>query len=363
VQRPDKELTARVVVVDDSAFYRQALVMMLKEIPGVEVVATATDGLEAIQAVNKHRPTLITLDLEMPRMDGFGFLRWLMRAAPTPVLVISAASDAANAFQALDLGAADFLAKPTHMASWEILKVRQELQAKINAIVAASPVRLCERAAKAAAMRMVAAPAPIKPATGSTERLKFVAIGSSTGGPAALQSIVAALPRDLPCAVAVSQHMPAGFTASFADRLNRMSAWEVSEATAGAWCQTGHVVICPGGQHLGFVRHGDRVKMVLDRAGEDDRYVPSVDRMMASAAEAFGADLVGVILTGMGHDGRLGMAQIKRQGGFTIAESEETAVVFGMPHEAILEGAVDVVAPLHGIVDQIARHLTAGARR
>lgn len=348
--------------MDDSAFYRQALVMMLKEIPGIEVVGTATDGLEAIQAVNKHRPTLITLDLEMPRMDGFGFLRWLMRAAPTPVLVISAASDAGNVFQALDLGAADFLAKPTHMASWEILKVRQDLQAKIKAIVAASPVRLCERAAKAAAMRM-AAPTPIKPATGSMERLKMVAIGSSTGGPAALQAIAAALPRDLPCAVAVAQHMPAGFTASFAERLNRMSAWEVSEAGSGQWCRTGQVVICPGGQHLTFARQGDRVKMVLDRAGDEDRYVPSVDRMMASAAEVFGADLVGVILTGMGHDGRLGMAHIKRQGGFTIAESEETAVVFGMPHEAILEGAVDVVAPLHGIVDQIVRHLTAGARR
>jgi two-component system chemotaxis response regulator CheB len=185
VQQPEASTTARVVVVDDSAFYRQALVMMLKEIPGVEVVGTATDGLEAIQAVNKYRPTLITLDLEMPRMDGFGFLRWLMRTAPTPVLVISAASDASNVFQALDLGAADFLAKPTHLASWEILKVRQDLQAKVSAIVAASTIRLCERAAKAAALRM-SEPAPIKPAAGSMERLKLVAIGSSTGGPAAL---------------------------------------------------------------------------------------------------------------------------------------------------------------------------------
>jgi two-component system chemotaxis response regulator CheB len=362
VQQPETSPEARIVVVDDSAFYRQALVMMLKEIPGVEVVGTATDGLEAIQAVNKYRPTLITLDLEMPRMDGFGFLRWLMRTAPTPVLVISAASAASNVFQALDLGAADFLAKPTHLASWEILKVRQDLQNKINAIIAASPVRLCERAAKAAAMRM-ASPAPIKPAAGVMERLKLVAIGSSTGGPAALQTIAAALPRDLPCVVAVSQHMPAGFTASFAERLNRMSGWEVSEAIDGRWCQAGQLLICPGGQHLRFVRHGDRVKVALDRAGDDDRYAPSVDRMMTSAADVFGVDVVGVILTGMGHDGRLGMAHIKRRRGFTIAESEETAVVFGMPHEAILEGAVDVVAPLQGIVDQIVRHVTAGARR
>jgi len=362
VQQPEASTTARVVVVDDSAFYRQALVMMLKEIPGVEVVGTATDGLEAIQAVTRYRPTLITLDLEMPRMDGFGFLRWLMRTAPTPVLVISAASAASNVFQALDLGAADFLAKPTHLASWEILKVRQDLQTKVSAIVAASPIRLCERAAKAAALRM-SEPAPIKTAGSSTERLRLVAIGSSTGGPAALQSIAAALPRDLPCAVAVAQHMPAGFTASFAERLNRMSAWEVTEASSGAWCQAGQILICPGGQHLTFARQGDRVKVVLDHASDEDRYIPSVNRMMASAADVFGADLVGVILTGMGHDGRLGMAKIKRRGGFTIAESEETAVVFGMPHEAILEGAVDVVAPLNGIVDQIVRHVTAGVRR
>jgi two-component system chemotaxis response regulator CheB len=361
VQRPEPD-TVRVLVVDDSAFYRQALVMMLKEIPGVEVVGTATDGLEAIQAVGKYRPTIITLDLEMPRMDGFGFLRWLMRTMPTPVLVVSAASEAGNVFQALDLGAADFLAKPTHLASWEILKVREDLRAKIRTMLAASPVRLSERAAKAASLRMTE-PIPIKPALGAAERLKLVAIGSSTGGPAALQAVLATLPRDLPCAVAVAQHMPAGFTASFADRLNRLSPWDVSEATSDQWCRTGQVLICPGGYHLSFARDGDLVKAVLDRAGEDDRYVPSVDRLMTSAAEVFGADLIGVILTGMGHDGRRGMARIKQQGGFTIAESQETAVVFGMPQEAILEGAVDVVAPLHAIAEQIARHVTAGVRR
>ncbi|HET8760875.1 MAG TPA: chemotaxis-specific protein-glutamate methyltransferase CheB [Nitrospiria bacterium] len=359
--RPEPE-TVRVLVVDDSAFYRQALVMMLKEIPGVEVVGTASDGLEAIQAVGKYRPTIITLDLEMPRMDGFGFLRWLMRTMPTPVLVISAASEAGNVFQALELGAADFLAKPTHLASWEILKTREDLHAKIRMMLAASPVRLSERAAKAASLRMTET-VPVKPALGAAERLKLVAIGSSTGGPAALQSIVASLPRDLPCAVAVAQHMPAGFTASFAERLNRLSPWDVSEATPDQWCRTGQILICPGGHHLSFSRDRDLVKVVVERAGEEDRYVPSVDRMMTSAAEVFGADLVGVILTGMGHDGRRGMARIKQQGGFTIAESQETAVVFGMPQEAILEGAVDIVAPLYAIAEQIGRHVTASIRR
>jgi two-component system chemotaxis response regulator CheB len=352
----------RVLVVDDSAFYRQAIVMMLKEIPGVEVVGTATDGLEAIQAVGKYRPTVITLDLEMPRMDGFGFLRWLMRTMPTPVLVVSAASEASNVFHALELGAADFIAKPTHLASWEVLKVRDELASKLRAIVAASPVRLCERVAKAATVRTTE-PIFIKPAVGAPERLKLVAVGSSTGGPAALQTLVSTLPRDLPCAVAVAQHMPAGFTASFAERLNRLSAWDVSEASAEQWCRPGQILICPGGQHLTFVRHGERVKVALRPAGPEDRYVPSVDDLMMSAADVFGADLVGVILTGMGHDGRRGMAKIKQRGGATIAESEETAVVFGMPQEAILEGAVDVVAPLHAIADQIAKHVTAGVRR
>lgn len=354
--------TATVLVVDDSAFYRQSLVMMLKDIPGIEVIGTATDGLEAIQLATKHRPSLITLDLEMPRMDGFGFLRWLMRTMPTPVLVVSAASGASNTFRALDLGAADFIAKPTHRASWEILTIRQELESKLRAILGASPARLCERAAKAAALRMVD-PAPPRAEPPPVDHLKLLAIGASTGGPAAIQSIMATLPGDLPCAVAIAQHMPPGFTASFADRLNRLSRWRISEAVAGQMCRAGEVLICPGGHHLSFERDGEAVRAVLEEAGPDDRYVPSVDRLMVSAAETFSGDLIGVILTGMGHDGRRGMALVKKRGGFTIAESEETAVVFGMPSEAIQEGVVDVVAPLHGIVDQIVRRLTAAARR
>jgi len=353
--------TATVLVVDDSAFYRQSLAMMLKDIPGIEVIGAATDGLEAIQLATKHRPSLITLDLEMPRMDGFGFLRWLMRSMPTPVLVVSAASGASNTFQALDLGAADFIAKPTHRASWEILTIRQELESKLHAILGASPARLCERAAKAAALRMID-PAPPRAAP-PVDRLKLLAIGASTGGPAAIQSIMATLPGDLPCVVAIAQHMPPGFTASFAERLNRLSRWRISEAVAGQVCRVGEVLICPGGRHLSFERDGDRVRVVLEDAAQDDRYVPSVDRLMASGAETFGGDLIAVILTGMGHDGRGGMGLVKKRGGFTIAESEETAVVFGMPSEAIQEGAVDVVAPLHGIVDQIVRRLTVEARR
>jgi two-component system chemotaxis response regulator CheB len=353
--------TATVLVVDDSAFYRQSLAMMLKDIPGIEVIGAATDGLEAIQLTTKHRPSLITLDLEMPRMDGFGFLRWLMRSMPTPVLVVSAASGASNVFQALDLGAADFIAKPTHRASWEILTIRQELESKLHAILGASPARLCERAAKAAALRMID-PAPPRAAP-PVDRLKLLAIGASTGGPAAIQSMMATLPGDLPCVVAIAQHMPPGFTASFAERLNRLSRWRISEAVEGQVCRAGEVLICPGGRHLSFERGGDRVRAVLEDAAPDDRYVPSVDRLMASGAETFGGDLIAVILTGMGHDGRRGMGLVKKRGGFTIAESEETAVVFGMPSEAIQEGAVDVVAPLHGIVDQIVRRLTVEARR
>lgn len=354
--------TATVLVVDDSAFYRQSLSLMLNEIPGMEVIGTAADGLEAIQAITKCQPSVITLDLEMPRMDGFGFLRWLMRTMPTPVLVVSAASDAANVFRALELGAADFLAKPTHRASWEILQVRRELEAKLQAILAASPAKLRERAAKSAALP-VSAPVVRKVERPAVERIKMIAVGASTGGPSAIQTLVATLPYDSACAVSVAQHMPPGFTASFAERLNRLSEWRVVEAESGQWCRAGEVLICPGGRHLSFERQGDRVRTVIEDARSTDRYTPSVDRLMSSAAEVYGCDLIGIILTGMGHDGRQGMALIKKRGGFTIAESEETAVVFGMPHEAIQEGAVDVVAPLHGIVDQVVRHLTAGARK
>jgi two-component system chemotaxis response regulator CheB len=354
--------TARVLVVDDSAFYRQSLVLMLKEIPGIEVIGVATDGLEAIQMVTKHRPSLITLDLEMPRMDGFGFLRWLMRTVPTSVLVVSAASAAANVFQALELGAADFIAKPTHLPSWEILKVRQDLEAKLRAILEASPTKLRERAARAATLRL-SEHVPVRGETANlADRLRMVAIGSSTGGPAALQVVLTALPPDLPCAVSVAQHMPAGFTVSFAERLNRLSRWRVREAVSGEWCQAGECLVCPGGRHLSFERQGERVRVVVEDAGPDDRYIPSVDRLMESAAGVFGADATGVILTGMGHDGRRGMRVIKERGGGTIAESRETAVVFGMPHEAIQAGAVEVVAPLHEIAEQITKRLTASVR-
>jgi two-component system chemotaxis response regulator CheB len=343
----------KVLVVDDSAFYRQTFAEMFRSSGYFEVIGAVHDGVEAMRFLSKQKPDLITLDLEMPKMDGFTFLRWVMSNNPVPIIVVSSRAEKANVFKALELGAADFIAKPSHWASLEIMKIRDVLLSKSEAVARVpveklKPVQYPEMPTQAVAE----ARAPVKPAA-SFDRM--VVIGASTGGPPAITKILSELPPDLSAAYAVAQHMPPVFTHYFAERLDKVSRLKVTEARNRELVEAGHVYVAPGGNHIVFEKYGDKIYIALRPESEEDKYSPSVDQLMKSASEVFGHRTLGVLLTGMGKDGKDGMRQIKHGGGQTLAEAEETAIVFGMPREAILDGVVDKVVLLYDISQEIIR--------
>ncbi|MEJ2324474.1 MAG: chemotaxis response regulator protein-glutamate methylesterase [Nitrospirota bacterium] len=338
----------RVLVVDDSAFSRQTIKNMLESDESIEVVGIAPDGINAITKTLKLKPDLITLDLEMPEMDGFSFLRWLMQQRPTPVIMVSSYADSKTVFKALELGAVDFIAKPTVRASVELRNIEKDLLRKVHGVKSISLNALT----KARQLHGEAAGAAGPPLPKEAD-IKMVAIGSSTGGPPALQVVLTELPENFPAAIAISQHMPAGFTRSLAERLNSLCGVHVKEAEQGDAVQEGRVLLCPGGHHMEFRRRGGAVKVNLRKARVDDMYVPSVDFMMGSAAEVYGSGSMGVILTGMGNDGTEGARSIARAGGINIVESEETAVVYGMPADVVKAGVANKVLSLDKIAWEI----------
>lgn len=348
----------RVLVVDDSAFARQTISAILREIEGVEVVGKATDGADAIPKILKLAPDIITLDIEMPNMDGYGLLRWLMANRPTPTVVVSSVSGAADVFRALELGAVDFVRKPQRSASPELRSIRNELQRIVDDL---PRLRLGIRTTRVETGRERTGPPPPpelertdRPTRARTSKLlrttdrlpSLVVVGASTGGPAAIEALLRALPPAFPVPILIVQHMPSGFTHLFADRLDRLSSVRVVETSTGIALEPGTAYVCAGGQHTILDSTGT---LATVPATEDDRYVPSVDRTMMAAASIYGAGLLGVLLTGMGDDGKRGMLAIDRAGGLTVAESEETSLVFGMPERAIAAGAIDLVLPLDGI--------------
>lgn len=335
----------RVLVIDDSAFSRRTITRMLENSPLIGQVDSARDGEEALRKALETDVDLITLDLEMPRMDGFTFLRIIMARKPTPVMVISGRAGDQDVFKALDLGAVDFIAKPTLRATPELATIEQELIRKVHALRQLRIEKVRERIGNAPPVARRASPGGIGH--------RVVAIGSSTGGPAALTQLFGALPGNPGCAFIVSQHMPQGFTRGFAERLDRLTQLRALEAEPGAVPSPGTILVAPGGHHLEFETQGGRVVARIAEGSTDDKYAPSVDRMFISAAKHFGADLLAVILTGMGDDGRQGAMAVKRAGGNVIVESEETAVIYGMPQQAIRAGAVDAVLPLHEIAPAI----------
>ncbi len=344
----------KALVVDDSAYNRMTITKMLERDPGIAVVGVAGDGIDAITKTLRLQPDVITLDLEMPTMDGFTFLRWLMKERPTPVLVLSSRSDSRSVFRAMELGAVDFLGKPEARISRSIEGLREELVAKVYAVL-----HLKMSKVQSAMDLLAKAPAvqPVQENDAPQERgpIDVVAIASSTGGPPALQAILAALPQRFSAGIVISQHMPPGFTRSFAERLNKLSALMVSEAETGDRILPGRVLITPGGYHLLLRKEGPHLVVDLVPRVPEDVYVPSADRMMVSTGEVCGPAALGVVLTGMGRDGAEGTVAIKRQGGQCLAESEESAVVFGMPQEAIRTGAVDKVLPLGMLAEEILR--------
>ena len=345
----------KILIVDDSPVYRNLLVSAVEKSGTCEVTGQAANGEQAISAVLQSKPELILLDLEMPRMDGFTFLRWLMVNVPLPVIVVSSKADVHSTFKALELGAADFLEKPA--SPERTADLERELLRRIEVIAHIPVHKLIARTELFRDTRMglnnsMAAPARQAPRISSKE-VRAVMIGASTGGPTAIFSIIPALPKEFPISIGIAQHMPSGFTRSFAERLNKLSKLEVCEAQGGERVVPGMVYIAPGGSHLNFESKSGSVFTRLKPKGRDDRYAPSVDELMISAAAAFNGKVLGVLLTGMGNDGVLGMQKVKSLGGMTVAESEETAVVFGMPREAIAAGAVDRVVPLNGIAQEI----------
>lgn len=334
----------RVLVVDDSALMRKLIPMILERDPDIEVVGTAMDGAFALRKIEELHPDVITLDLEMPRMDGLETLRMIMRGAPLPVIVFSTHSKegAYSTFKALALGAIDFVAKPRDAAAGNLEPVAHQLAEKI---------KVAKRAGGPKAMPRPQAPPKSfrKHARPAMAPNRVIAIGISTGGPNALQYLLSQFPADFPATFVIVQHMPEGFTDMFARRLDECCALEVQEAHSGDLLVAGRVLICPGNRHM-MVRRMPRGDMVvLSDTPPINGHRPSADVLFHSVAQEFGLTAVGVIMTGMGEDGAEGIGAIKSSGGMTVAQSEETCVVSGMPRAAIQRGYIQKVAPLDGL--------------
>jgi two-component system chemotaxis response regulator CheB len=331
----------RVLVVDDSAYVRKMMTQMLARNPFVEVIGTARDGREALELAAELSPDVITCDLNMPEMDGVAFVREQMARKPTAIVIISVANPAADqVLDALEAGAVDFLQKPTALANDRLLEVADDLVAKVKAAAHAPLARL----APATAAEKVA-PLPMAPRTGGG-RVDVIVIGVSTGGPQALKALIPQLSANLPVPVAIVMHMPVGYTELYAKKLDELSQLTVKEAERDEVLMPGVAYLAPAGRHMSFRRHGRDVRVHLDMRPLDMAHRPSVDVLFQSAAETFGARVLGVVMTGMGSDGREGSAWIKVRGGQIITESEPSCVVYGMPRSVVEAGLSDTTASL-----------------
>lgn len=335
-EKPERPLT--VLIVDDSATNRRALSKLLELAPGLEVVGRASDGEEGLKKALQLKPDVITLDLEMPKMDGYAFLRLLMARAPTPVIVVSSYGHPSDVFKALQLGAFDFVARPGEGDEAGFAAVRAELIEKLRAAKymrreePKAPSRPPSRPPSASSGLTPAHVPEKKPAT------RLVLIGASTGGPPAVQKVIEAL-IGLPVCVLVAQHMPARFTQAFAERLDQLLPFRVSEARSGDLVVPGRVYVAPGGEQLEVEKRGDELVLSVKMTTPADAHAPSVDRLFTSAAKVAPPGSRAVVLTGMGVDGGKGAAALKKAGVEVWAEAESSAVVFGMPEAAIKAGA------------------------
>ncbi len=345
----------RVLVVDDSAFMRTALARMIASEPDVEVVATACCASDAFEKIEALDPDVITLDVEMPGLDGLGTLRRIMQLFPRPVIMVSAVTekDAVTTFAALSAGAFDYVPKQLSPTSLEIAHIRSDLMQKIYAAARA------RKASAALARRKPASAVPQSHESLSTAPA-VVVLGTSTGGPKALEEILPKFPRTLAVPILIVQHMPAGFTAPFAQRLNSMSSIVVREATSREPIQPGVAYIAPAGRHTCILPRASDSQPIISFSSypETAQHTPSVDVLMKSAADLYKNQALGVILTGMGSDGAAGMAEIFRQGGLTIGQDEATCAVYGMPRACAELGVLSRVVPLPEIPFQIVQATT-----
>ncbi|HSW14196.1 MAG TPA: chemotaxis response regulator protein-glutamate methylesterase [Solimonas sp.] len=339
-------MTIRTLVVDDSALVRSLLTEILSGDPEIEVVGTACDPYVARDKIKQLRPDVLTLDVEMPRMDGLTFLENLMRLHPLPVLMVSSLTErgAEITLQALELGAVDFVTKPKIDVAHGLQEYAEELRAKLKAVARARP-----RGPGGARPAVQTAPRRATPFR-TTERL--IAIGASTGGTEAIKAVLEQMPPDAP-AVVITQHIPPAFSRPFAERMDRSSAMSVCEAADGQLIVPGHAYIAPGGRHLTVVRDGARYVCRLNDAPPENRHRPSVDVLFRSVAKNAGKNAVGAILTGMGDDGARGLLELRQAGAHTLAQDEATSVVWGMPGSAVKLNAPEQVLPLERIAGQL----------
>ncbi|MCG8531699.1 MAG: chemotaxis response regulator protein-glutamate methylesterase [Desulfovibrionales bacterium] len=331
-----------VVVVDDSAFMRKALTTMLEKDPSIKVVATARNGADGLDAIRQHDPDVVTLDIEMPKMDGLTALRHIMMEMPRPVLMVSSLTTdgAESTLKAMELGAVDFIPKQLSKVSLEIVKIEKDLQQKVK-YISRRKIRAPRTRRPATAK---AAPRAAVPAMTGRPKRDVIAIGVSTGGPPAVQKVLSKFPANFPAAILIAQHMPKAFTGPFAKRLDSVCNITVKEAQGSEPIASGTAYIAPGGSHLVLKQRGSRLEVCVVEEPKDALYKPSANILLGSVAKAQGRRAVGAIFTGMGNDGLLGTRELKARGGFILAQNDASCVVYGMP-KAIVDAKLtdDVV--------------------
>ena len=347
---PQGPARVSVLVTDDSAFMRTALTRLINSDPGLWVIGTATNGREALDKVAALDPDVVTLDVDMPGVDGLEALRGIMAQHPRPVIMVSSLTSkgAEITVNALCAGAFDFLPKQLSSTSLDIVHLRDALVTKIKAAAATRPTSSVVTATRKPPQAVRAPQQSFGPMP------EIVAVGTSTGGPKALEEILASLPADLAVAILIVQHMPSGFTAPFAERLDRLCAISVREASHGDMVQPGVAYIAPSGLHM-TVQRPTPARTVIQLSHEPARqlHTPSVDVLMQSVATAFGPHAMGIVMTGMGTDGARGMEAIYRQGGLTLGQDEASCIVYGMPRACAELGILRAVVPLAQICQHI----------
>ena len=361
---PGSGAPIRVLVVDDSAFMRFTISKGLSEAGGFVVVGTARDGQDALEQIPRLQPDVVTLDVEMPRLDGLSTLREIMLRFPRPVVMLSSLTTegASETVQALTLGAVDFAAKPETRANMGaimdevVLKVRGAASARIRGGPRSGPAVSSRAPAERRAAPLPAGAAGPKPTRPRKAQDKVVIVGASTGGPRALNTVFQDWPANLPAAVVIVQHMPAGFTHSLAERLNTLSPLAIKEAEPGDLLEVGRGLLAPGGFHM-TIDENDQIALNQNPPVQGVR--PAVDVTMASLAQRYGANTVAVVLTGMGHDGTTGATLIRQAGGRVIAEAESTSVVWGMPRSVIEAGLANEVVPLGEVAAAVKKFVTS----
>lgn len=358
----------RVLVVDDAVVIRKIVTDLLKEDPGIEVVGTAANGRIALQKMTQVNPDILTLDVEMPELDGLETLRELRKTYPKlPVIMFSTLTErgAGATLEALALGASDYVTKPANIGkvTEALQRIREQLIPKIKALCGTAAPVPAPRPSPAPARSSLSPSSPLVRASASRNAglPEVLAIGVSTGGPNALAAIIPLFPADLPVPVVLVQHMPPMFTRLLADRLDQQSKVRVREAAGGEVLEPGVVYIAPGDFHMTVRRHGTRVVTALNQEPHENSCRPAVDVLFRSVAEVYGPATFGVVLTGMGQDGLRGSEDIRRAGGFVFAQDEETSIVWGMPGFVAKAGLAERIVPLPSMASEIVRRLTRAA--